>query len=370
MITRRGFLIAGLAAAATPAALRARQADEWRQFRGSPQLIGVAPTAPPATLKVLWTHDAGDIIESSAAIAGGVVYVGAGNGDLLALDLASGKLRWKYTTGDLLGESSPAVDGGTVFIGDLAGTAHAVNAADGKRLWTFKAGGEIKSSPVVVNGLVLMGSYDTHLFGLDPRTGAVRWKFQTQGPVHATPAVLGDVCFIAGCDATFRAIRIADGKQAYEIPIGAYTGASPVVANGHAYFGTFENDVVALDLKGRKVVWRFSDPTRQFPFYSSGALSAGRLVIGGRDKLVRAFDPASGKQIWEFATRARVDSSPVIAGDRVFVGSSDNRFYVLNLQSGKKAWEFDTGGAVTSSAAIAGGRIVIGSQNGTIYCLG
>src|SRR5262245_15919673 len=164
MVTRREFLIAGLAAAATPAALRSRQADEWRQFRGSPQLIGVAPVAPPATLKVLWTYDGGDIIESSAAIAGGVVYVGAGNGDLLALDLASGKLRWKYTTGDLLGESSPAVAGGTVFIGDLAGTAHAVNAVDGKRVWTFKAGGEIKSSPVVVNSLVLIGSYDTHLF--------------------------------------------------------------------------------------------------------------------------------------------------------------------------------------------------------------
>ncbi len=168
--------------------------------------------------------------------------------------------------------------------------------------------------------------------------------------------MLGDVAFIAGCDATFRAIRIADGKQAYEITIGAYTGASPVVANGRAYFGTFENEVMALDIAGRKILWRFSDPARQFPFYSSGALSAGRLVIGGRDKLVRAFDPASGKQAWEFATRARVDSSPVIAGNRVFVGSSDNRLYILNLQTGEKQWEFDTGGAVTSSPAIAAGR--------------
>ena len=68
-------------------------------------LTGVSASTPPATLKVLWTYDTKDVIDSSAAIVDGVVYVGGGNGDLLALDLASGKLRWKYTTGNLIGES-------------------------------------------------------------------------------------------------------------------------------------------------------------------------------------------------------------------------------------------------------------------------
>ena len=74
----------------------AAPADEWRQFRGTPRLTGNSSTTLPATLKVLWTYDVGDLIDSSAAIANGVVYVGGGNGDLIALDLASGKLRWKY----------------------------------------------------------------------------------------------------------------------------------------------------------------------------------------------------------------------------------------------------------------------------------
>ena len=77
------------------------------------------------------------MIDSSAAIVDGVVYVGGGNGDLLALDLASGKLRWKYTTGNLIGESSPSVGDGAVYIGDLGGLLHAVNVKDGSRLWTF-----------------------------------------------------------------------------------------------------------------------------------------------------------------------------------------------------------------------------------------
>ena len=84
---------------AAPAGSRAQAptqapADEWRRFRGSPMLTGVSASTVPATLKVLWTYEAGDIIESSAAVAGGVVYLGGGNGDLVALDFATGKLRW------------------------------------------------------------------------------------------------------------------------------------------------------------------------------------------------------------------------------------------------------------------------------------
>ena len=118
----------------------AAPANEWRQFRGNPRLTGVSASTPPATLKLLWTYDAGDVIDSSAAIADGVVYVGGGDGDLIALDLASGTLRWKYATGNLIGESSPAVGADAVYIGDLGGILHAVSTRDGKALWTFKTG--------------------------------------------------------------------------------------------------------------------------------------------------------------------------------------------------------------------------------------
>src|SRR5438034_6151234 len=274
-------------AAQTPSGARS---DEWRQFRGTPGLTGVATSTPPASLKMLWTFETGDVIDSSAAIADGVVYAGVGKGDLIAVDLASGKLRWKYSTGNYLGESSPAVGSNAVYIADLDGLLHAVNARDGTRLWTFKTNAEIKSSPVLVNDLVLIGSYDTYLYAVEARTGKLRWKLQTKGMVHATPAVQGDLVFIAGCDETFRAIRIADGKQVYEIAAGAYTGASPAIDGDRAYFGTFNNDVLALDLKARKILWRYSDPDRVFPFYSSAALTNGRVILGGRDKIVHALE--------------------------------------------------------------------------------
>ena len=311
----------------------AAPAHEWRQFRGNPRLTGVSASAPPATLKLLWSYDAGEVIDSSAAIADGVVYVGGGDGDLIALDLASGALRWKYTTGNLIGESSPAVGAGVVYIGDLGGVVHAVNTRDGKPLWTFKTTSEIKSSPVIVNDVVLIGSYDGHLYAIEARTGRQRWKVLTKGQVHATPAVQNGLAFIAGCDAIFRAIRVTDGREMYQVESGSYTAASPVVDGDRAYFGTFNYEMLALDLRRRTVLWRYSQPDAQFPYYSSAALSDGRVIVGGRDKIVHAIDSATGKSAWTFATRARVDSSPVVAGGRVYVGSSDGRLYVRNQDS-------------------------------------
>jgi outer membrane protein assembly factor BamB len=86
--------------------------------------------------------------------------------------------------------------------------------------------------------------------------------------------------------------------------------------------------------------------------------------------MIRGLDAATGKVVWTFATRARVDSSPVVAGGRVYIGSSDNRLYVLDAASGRKVWEFDTGAALTASPAVGAGRIVIGSQDGRVYVFG
>ena len=86
-----------------------------------------------------WSFQAKDSIESSAAIVAGAVYVGSMDGALYAVDLATGKLRWRYAASGPVQESSPCVHNGVVYIGDLNGILHAVDAASGKARWTFKA---------------------------------------------------------------------------------------------------------------------------------------------------------------------------------------------------------------------------------------
>src|SRR5688572_22842609 len=164
-----------------PFAARAQETpnDNWSQFRGNHSLTGVSRSTLSNNLKLLWTYEAGDSIESSAAIVGRTVFVGSQKGELVSLNLDNGAVYWKFNTGSPIGESSPAYSGGVVYIGDLAGWLNAINASDGKKLWAFKAGSEIKSSPVVVCDRVLIGSYDQHLYCLSTRNGSVLWKVKT-----------------------------------------------------------------------------------------------------------------------------------------------------------------------------------------------
>ena len=365
------FLLLPFAFLLFPSALKGQDTptDNWSQFRGNQHLTGVSLSEVPTNLKLLWTFEAGESIESSAAIVGGTVFVGSQKGELVSLNLDNGAVYWRYHMDSPVGESSPAYSGGVVYIGDLGGWFHAVNATDGKKLWAFKTGSEIKSSPVIVGDRVLIGSYDQTLYCLSTRNGSVLWKLRTNGPVHSTPSISGGLTFIAGCDELFRAIRIADGHEMFNVSSGAYTGASPALQGSAAYYGTFDNEVLMVNLENHRIVWRYQHPERKFPYYSSAAVTADRIVVGGRDKMVHGLN-AAGKGVWTFATNARVESSPAIAGGRVFVGSNDSRFYVLNLATGAKLWEFNAGAPLSASPAIARGRIVIGSQDGRLYCFG
>ncbi|MBI1939935.1 MAG: PQQ-binding-like beta-propeller repeat protein, partial [Acidobacteria bacterium] len=321
-------------------------ADRWNQFRGNHQLTGVASSVPAKELKLVWTYEAGDSIESSAVIVDGAVFFGSYSGELIALELSSGKVLWKYRAKDAIGESSPAVQEGRVFACDLSGVVHAVDARSGKGIWTFATKSEIKSSPVVVGDRVLIGSYDEHLYCLSVRDGSFLWKFRTEGPVHCTVGVSDGVAYISGCDEVFRAIRISDGKEIFNVASGGYTGASPALGGKSAYFGTFNNEVVAVDLASRRIAWRYQHPQRQFPFYSSAAVIDDRVVVGGRDKMVHCLNAKTGKSLWTFLTKGRVESSPAIAAGRVYIGSNDGRLYILDLTSGEKLWEFNAGSAL------------------------
>jgi outer membrane protein assembly factor BamB len=350
-------------------------AADWVQFRGGPELTGVASDPLPAALALAWTFDAGDEVQSTPAIAAGTVYVGSKDGRLYALDLATGKQRFRYEAGGEI-RSSPAVRGGVVYFGDESGTFHAVDAKTGARRWTFEAGGAVTSSPnFTVYGKTsraLFGSYDNFLYAVDAATGKLAWKLETESYVHATPAIAGGTVYVAGCDGFLRAVRAGDGRELGKVALGGYAAASAAVdhAARRAYVGTFENEVVAVDLERLAVAWRFKDPAREFPFYASPAVGSGLVIVGGRDKRVRALDAKTGKERWSFTTPARVDASPVIAGDRVVAGSLSGDLYLLALQTGKQLWHYAAGGPLAASPSVGGGYVVAATNSGTVLAVG
>jgi outer membrane protein assembly factor BamB len=74
--------------------------------------------------------------------------------------------------------------------------------------------------------------------------------------------------------------------------------------------------------------------------------------------------------VWSFATRGKVDSSPVVCGNKVIVGSDDGRLYLVSLDKGKELWSYEIGQAIESSPAVARAKVVIGADDGNVYCFG
>ena len=124
---------------------------------------------------------------------------------------------------------------------------------------------------------------------------------------------------------------------------------------------------VASDIATGEVRWTY---TAEDSYFSSPAVGTDLVIVGGRDRHLRALDRTTGEEVWSHACRANLDSSPVIAGDRVVVGSSDGRIYAVTLDTGTLVWEHALGGPVTSSVAVAGGIIFVGCEDGTLYALG
>ena len=102
-----------------------------------------------------------DFYLSSPAVANGLVYFGSGDGNIYAVDGASGALKWKFTAGDVV-HASPAIAGGLVLVGSWDTNFYALDAATGAERWRFKTGDDenmhnqtgIQSSAAVADGIV------------------------------------------------------------------------------------------------------------------------------------------------------------------------------------------------------------------------
>jgi outer membrane protein assembly factor BamB len=204
------------------------------------------------------------------------------------------------------------------------------------------------------------------------KAGKELWKFKVPGgPVLGSPAIVGQRTFAAGCDSNLHVIDTANGTEVgTSVDLGGQVGATVAVDGDELFVGTMSSEVLGINWKKSEILWKFASAERHQPFFASPALTDKLVIAGSRDKYVHALDRKTGREIWSFATRNKVDGSPVIAGNRVYVGSFDKRLYVLDLSNGSQLASFDLGSEIAATPAVADGCLVIGTTEGVVYCLG
>ena len=352
-----------------------------------------------ATGTAKWKFETAGPIRSSPAVVAGIVYFASYDGWFYAVDAACGKLKWKFATpGEKRFEakglhgfwprsqtipdfwdtwqSSPVVVNGFVYFGSGDGNLYALDAATGQLKWEFETDGVVHSSPAVFDGLVYFGSWDSYFYALDAVTGAQRWKFKTgedkhnfnQVGIQASAAIADGVVYFGCRDAHLYALEAKSGKQKWTFDNhGTWINASATVHRGTVYVGaSIPANFFALDAATGKPRYTLD---MQFPVFSSAAIAEDTAYFGSDNGKLHALNLKTGKMAWEFQTESsKRNALGVIAADGAmnFKVIFRTNFFEEMYRDGEKLYSL---GSILSSPTVDNGAVYFGSTNGNLYAL-
>lgn len=342
------------------------------QVRAQPatRSLRVAPGSLPRKLALAWRYKTDKSVSSSALVDGSRLFIGSDDGNIYALRRSDGDKIWAYKTKGAV-EAKPLLVNDLLVCGSADGNLYALDANSGTLRWKYPTddkilgGANAAPSPDGKTTWIVVGSYDNYVHCVNAATGKRVWAYETENYVNGSPVLSDGRVIFGGCDGSLYVINFATGKKLRSIPLKSYIAGSAAVDGRLAYLGHYGNEVVCVDVGANKINWTFRD--RAFPYFSSPAVTADRVVIGGRDKRLHCLNRQTGKPVWEFRTRGNVDSSPMICDGKVVVGSEDGRLYMVGMTDGKEIWSYQIGSPVISSPTIADGTVYVGADDGYVY---
>jgi eukaryotic-like serine/threonine-protein kinase len=276
-----------------------------------------------------------DIFLSSPVVAQGAVYFGSGDGNVYAVDIATGEQRWKFKTGDVV-HSSPAFADGVLFFGSWDSYFYAIDAATGKEKWRFHSGEDplihnqvgFQSSPAVANGVVYTGCRDSNVYALDAATGKEKWRFNNElSWVITSPAVAQGKLFFATSDSSlYHVLDAATGKSVIRQQDKAYMFSSPTVVGDVVLLGVLNGTLVARDAKTGNVLWDYQTETSKE--------NKGWILTPDRKFNASFFFSSNWREAPIVATDRQFNigaifSTPLVANGVVYFGSTDGFLYAL-----------------------------------------
>ena len=355
-VSRRGLLVAGLAA--VPVVAAGAGAVAWTALRGSGNGSRQSGRSGGAGHELRWQARVPSVAAPILSADGDLVVIAGGGGYLVrALNASDGRVRWIATMrgGTILGMEAHS---SAVYVG-LEPRAprpfRALRPSDGSALWTapFTTFLGLATTP----GSVYFGT--SKLAALSSSDGSVRWD--VRAPVMSNPVAHGGSLYVLLADhpqppSTLRAIRTADGTQLWESP-GPVTG---LIATDGSVICAFEIPGPGASQPGRLWAWRASDGKQlwvspRHQVFGLPAVLGGVIYAVRDDGTMIAFRPADRVKLWSRPVDAQI--IPAASKSVVYAGDPSGGLLALRAADGQLLWK--SGSRFTAGPIVAAGSVYV-----------
>ncbi|MGH1341151.1 MAG: PQQ-binding-like beta-propeller repeat protein [Nannocystales bacterium] len=253
-----------------------------------------------------------------------------------------------------------------LYVGSREGTLLALDMLTGEFLWELSLGGAVASSPILVDL---------------PRDSEAEAE---AGTAAADPNAPKDLLLVGTDNGDEIAVDLRTRKELWRYSTDGKVRRKPVVAEGVAYIANSREQVFGLDLRTGAWRWQYEQPL-QPGFTVSGyagltyqpSSDGGRLYTGFGNGKVVALDAGSGEALWlasvappEGGDFADCDSTPLLdeSSGRLFVAGQQTGVYALDAEDGSQRWRFDVR-AAGDLAWVAGSDLVGSSSLEGVFSL-
>lgn len=145
-------------------------------------------------------------VDAELQLVDNTLYAVSVGDEFAALSLRSGRVLWHQ---DVSAVTGIAVSPNRVFTTNIDGVVYAINRRTGAVVWTQDA---LKyrelSAPVMYNGYVLVGDYAGYLHWLDAQSGDIVGRIDVlDSAIQTRPVVVGERILVLGADGELVAVR-------------------------------------------------------------------------------------------------------------------------------------------------------------------
>jgi outer membrane protein assembly factor BamB len=300
-----------------------------------------------ATGKERWETDTKLALSAGPGIGEGLVVVGTSDGDVVALDAATGKQRWKSrVAGEIL--APPLVYRDKVVVRSVEGRLRGLSASDGKEQWVVedlvpRLSLRGTATPVAAGDAVICGFDSGKVMSVTLATGEIRWQTQLSTPhgrtelerlsdVDAAVRVSGSDVYAVGYQGRVAMIALDSGQIWWARDVSSYRGLA--IDDDQVYVSSSEGDVVALRRRDGTVAWQQQGLKRRG--LSPPAVVGSAVVVGDFEGYVHFLDRSTGKFVArEQPASKRIAAPPLVLGDRVYI--VDESGHVVAYRAGGAA---------------------------------